>query len=146
LVNYFRQDALVSVARITTQLTPDSLLPLEQFSIGGGNTVRGYRQNQRVADNGIFGSWELRLPVYNQPDVYGRIELAPFFDVGTVWENQGEVTSPRTLVSTGIGLRWQVDPFFEARLDWGIPLNEVDDRGDSLQDQGLIFSVRVQPF
>jgi len=34
------------VARIGTQLTPDSLLPLEQFSIGGVETVRGYRQSR----------------------------------------------------------------------------------------------------
>jgi len=30
------------VAQLAAQLTPDSLLPLEQFSLGGASTVRGY--------------------------------------------------------------------------------------------------------
>lgn len=35
------------------QLTPDSLLPFQQFVIGGGQSVRGYRQNIRSGDNGF---------------------------------------------------------------------------------------------
>ncbi len=46
---------IVLITKIDAQLTPDSLLPLERFSIGGGDTVRGYPQNQLVADNGIIG-------------------------------------------------------------------------------------------
>lgn len=41
----------VALARIAAQLTPDSLLPLEQFSIGGVDTVRGYRTSQRALHN-----------------------------------------------------------------------------------------------
>lgn len=51
------------VARIDTQLTPDLLLSLEQFSLGGVDTVRGYQQNQLVADNGLLASLEFRIPL-----------------------------------------------------------------------------------
>lgn len=53
---------ILFVARAAAQLTPDSLLPLEQFSVGGIATVRGYGQNQLVTDNGVLGSLEVRLP------------------------------------------------------------------------------------
>ncbi|MFM7220552.1 MAG: ShlB/FhaC/HecB family hemolysin secretion/activation protein [Nodosilinea sp.] len=41
------------VSRLNTQLTPDSLLPLERFSLGGAETVRGYSENQLVTDNAV---------------------------------------------------------------------------------------------
>ncbi len=41
---------ILLLTRITTQLTPDSLLSLEKFSIGGVDTVWGYRQNQLVQE------------------------------------------------------------------------------------------------
>lgn len=62
---YARQfnNNFVLLARISTQLTPDSLLSLEQISIAGSDTIRGYRSNQSVADNGVVGSLELRIPL-----------------------------------------------------------------------------------
>jgi len=134
------------IARAAAQLTGDSLLPLEQFSIGGVDTVRGYRQNQRVGDNGIVGSVEVRIPLVQDSNGFGLLQLTPFFDVGTIWNNDGAIADPSTLVSTGLGLRWQLDSRFLARLDWGIPLVSIDKQGDSLQDNGIFFSIRVQPF
>jgi hemolysin activation/secretion protein len=134
------------IARVGTQLTPDSLLPLEQFSIGGIDTVRGYRQNQRVGDNGVVGSIEARIAIVRDLGGIGLIQLAPFLDVGTIWNNNGAVPSPNTLIGLGLGLRWQLAPYVSARLDYGIPLIPISDQGDSLQDSGIFFSVRVQPF
>ena len=138
-------DAIL-IARTGAQLSFDSLLPIEQFSIGGIDTVRGYRQNQRVADNGIVGSIEVRYPIIRNPDGIGTIQLASFFDIGTVWNNKGEIPSPSTLASIGLGLRWQLEPYFSARLDWGIPLISISQEGNSLQDNGIYFSIRFQPF
>lgn len=133
----------VFVTRVAAQLTPDSLLPLEQFSIGGVDTVRGYRQNQRIGDNGIVGSAEIRIPVVRDPDGFGLIQLAPFIDAGTIWSIRNGDSS--TLVGTGLGLRWQLGSL-SAQLDWGIPLIDVERQGNSLQDNGLYFLVRWQPF
>ena len=136
----------ILIARTGAQLSFDSLLPIEQFSIGGIETVRGYRQNQRVADNGIIGSVEVRFPIVRKSSGFGAIQLAPFFDIGTVWNHKDGIPSPSTLASLGLGLRWQLDPYLSARLDWGIPLISVSDKGNSLQDNGLYFSIRFQPF
>lgn len=136
---------VLGVARFATQLTPNSLLPLEQFSIGGIDTVRGYRQNQRVGDNGAIASLELRVPLIRDPEGWGSIQMAPFIDVGTVWQTSGKVASPNTLVSGGLGVRWQHERF-SARLDWGFPLSDIERRGESLQDNGVVFSFQVYPF
>ncbi|MBE9148017.1 ShlB/FhaC/HecB family hemolysin secretion/activation protein, partial [Coleofasciculus sp. LEGE 07092] len=145
LVQALGNDAIL-IARAGAQLSFDSLLPLEQFSIGGIDTVRGYRQNQGVADNGIIGSLEVRLPIIQEPEGIGTIELAPFFDIGTVWNHEGEASRSRTLASIGLGLLWQFEPSISAQLYWGIPLISVEDEGDSLQDNGITFSIRYQLF
>ena len=131
------------VARIDAQLTPASLLSLERFSIGGVDTVRGYRQNRLVSDNGILGSVEVRVPLTSDPKV---LQLAPFFEIGTAWNNRDIDPNPATIASLGLGLRWLITPNLSLRLDYGIPLISVDDRGNSLQENGFYFSVRYQPF
>lgn len=134
---------IVMLARIDTQLTPSSLLTLERFSIGGVDTVRGYRQNQLVTDNGILGSVEVRLPLTSNPNV---LQIAPFFDIGTVWNNRDSDPDPATIASLGLGLRWLISPDLSLRLDYGIPLIKLDNQGNSLQDEGFHFSLRYQPF
>ena len=131
------------VARINTQLTPDSLLSLERFSIGGVDTVRGYSQNQGVGDNGIVGTVEVRLPLTSNPRI---LQLSPFFEIGTVWNNRDANPEPATIAGLGLGLDWLITSDLSLRLDYGIPLIEVDDEGNSLQDNGLYFSLRYQPF
>lgn len=131
------------VARIDTQLTLDSLLSLERFSIGGVDTVRGYQQNQLVADNGILGSVEVRLPLTSNPRI---LQIAPFFEIGTVWNNEEIDPNPTTIASLGLGLNWLVTPNLSLGLDYGIPLISSGDQGNSLQENGFYFSLRYQPF
>ncbi|NEO03177.1 MAG: ShlB/FhaC/HecB family hemolysin secretion/activation protein, partial [Moorea sp. SIO3I7] len=121
---------------------PDSLLSLEKFTLGGRDTVRGYRQNQIIADNGILGGVEARILLTSD----SRLQLTPFFEIGTTWNNQGIQPNPATIAGVGLGLRWQIGSGFNLRLDYGIPLIGVDNQGDSLQDNGIYFAVDYQPF
>ncbi|MCS6812359.1 MAG: ShlB/FhaC/HecB family hemolysin secretion/activation protein [Cyanobacteria bacterium] len=138
-------DAIV-ITRVAAQLTGDSLLPIEQFGIGGVDTVRGYRQNQRVGDSGIIGSIEVRVPIVRNAAGESVLQLTPFFDIGTVWSNRNENGAAATLASIGTGLRWQINPTMAARLDIGIPLLDATKLGNSLQDSGIYFSLQYQPF
>ncbi|MEM9005109.1 MAG: ShlB/FhaC/HecB family hemolysin secretion/activation protein [Cyanobacteria bacterium P01_F01_bin.86] len=131
------QDRLL-VTRVSAQLTPDALLPLEQFSLGGVSTVRGYRENQLVADNGVVGSVELRLPLSAIP---GELELTPFVEGGIGWSNGGEAPDLEGLASIGLGLHWQVESDFSVHLDYGYPLIDLDQERDTLQEQGVYFSL-----
>lgn len=131
------------VSRLSTQLTPDSLLPLERFGFGGVGTVRGYPQNQLVTDNGVLGSIEARIPITRNPN---RLQLTPFVEAAHGWNNTTPDPTEDTLFSLGLGVRWLITSDLSVRVDYGIPLIDVGDRGNSLQDNGLYFSVRYQPF
>ncbi|WP_235115592.1 ShlB/FhaC/HecB family hemolysin secretion/activation protein [Desmonostoc muscorum] len=132
----------ILLTRLNAQFTGDSLLSLEKFSIGGVDTVRGYRQNEFVADNGITGSVEARIPITSS----NALQIAPFFDVGTAWNNGGNSSNSETFASLGLGLIWQPIRDFNLRLDYGIPLIDVNREGNTLQDNGFSFSLRYQPF
>ncbi|MHC5829526.1 MAG: BamA/TamA family outer membrane protein, partial [Nostoc sp.] len=110
---------------------------------GGVDTVRGYRQNELVADNGVVGSVEVRIPVASNVET---LQLIPFFDIGTAWNNRGMNTDPQTIASLGLGLNWQPLRGLVLRTDYGVPLSGTSDRGNSLQDNGFNFSVLYQPF
>ena len=128
------------LAKINAQLTPDALLPLEKISLGGIDTVRGYRQNELVTDNGINASVELRFPLTSD----NSLQIRPFFDIGTVWNNQTENIESKTIAGLGLGLSWQPQPDLLLQIDYGIPLLTIEDQGNSLQENGLYFSLRYQ--
>lgn len=132
---------IVLISRVAAQLTPDSLLSLERFSLGGIDTVRGYRQNELVSDNGIVGSLELRIPLTKNPSL---LQLTPFVEMGRAW-NRGNADR-QTISSIGAGLRWLITPKLDLRLDYGIPLVSRNNSGNSLQDNGIYFSLRYQLF
>jgi hemolysin activation/secretion protein len=128
------------------QLTPEALVPLEQIGIGGFDSVRGYRQDSLLTDNGAFLIAEVRYPILRTRDREGILHLVPFFDIGTGWNREEENPDPATLVSVGVGLNWEYSDRLNARIEWGIPLVEVESRGDSLQEDGIYFSVEFTPF
>ena len=137
------------VARFDSQIASDPLLPLEQFAVGGFYSVRGYRENAVVRDNGLAGSLELRLPVYarRNPDV--RVELAPFFDVGRSWNDTSRVGAaneePLTLASLGLGLRVAYAKWGRAEIYWGRRLESIGSLGSGdLQDDGVQFRLSLR--
>ncbi|MBH8561573.1 ShlB/FhaC/HecB family hemolysin secretion/activation protein [Nostoc sp. CENA67] len=132
--------------RSNVQLAANSLLSIEQFSLGGQGTVRGYRQDALLADNGIFASAELRLPIVRFKEVQGTLQVAPFIDVGTVWNTGRENPQSNTLVGSGLGLLWQMGDRFTARLDWGIPLVNIDTNKRTWQENGLYFQLQYKAF
>lgn len=146
-VQQLSNDQLLIVG-IDLQLTPDSLLPSQQFVIGGGQSVRGYRQNARFGDNGLRFSIEDRITVLRDEAGSATLQLAPFIDVGTVWnepDNPNESRDQTFLAGAGLGLLWEPLPGFNVRLDYGIPFVELSDRGENAQDEGFYFSVYYQP-
>ncbi|MEL6786525.1 MAG: ShlB/FhaC/HecB family hemolysin secretion/activation protein [Cyanobacteria bacterium J06607_15] len=139
-VRRLREDFLF-LLRGDAQFSGGSLVPLEQFRIGGVNSARGYRQDLSLGDNGLFASAELRIPVLRFQRFDGLIQVAPFFDVGTVW-NSGDVeVTNATLPAVGVGLNLSLGTNFNARLDWGIPLTSVESEDNSLQEDGIYFSL-----
>ena len=129
------------------QLANDALVPLEQFAVGGRRSVRGYRQDTLLTDNGTFVSAEVLVPVLRASRVDGILHVAPFVDFGVGWNGgDSEDPDPNSLVGLGVGLQWRMGDRLTARFDWGIPLTDIDDGDETLQEQGLYFSVEYNPF
>jgi hemolysin activation/secretion protein len=128
------------------QLADGSLVPLEQFGLGGQTSVRGYRQDQLLTDNGLLVSAEVRLPILRSRSLDGLLQIIPFLDVGTGWNADDPDPDPSTLVSVGLGLQWQMANTLTARIDWGIPLVDVKQEGNTWQDNGVYFSIVYSPF
>ena len=136
------------------QLASTTLLASEQFGLGGINSVRGYRQDFLLADNGALASVELRLPIMRLPQWNGVMQVTPFVDVGTAWNNSSSIdknntntnTNTNILASVGLGLRWSQSNNFTAGIEWGIPLVTVDTQSNTWQENGLYFFVQYNPF
>lgn len=136
----------VFLIRSDIQLAPRSLFPQEQFSLGGGLSVRGYRQDALLGDNGLFISSEFRFPILRVREWDATLQLTPFVDFGTVWNSNEVELAEETLSSVGVGLRIQVGTRFSAQLDWGIPFVDIETNGDSLQEEGIYFYLRYRAF
>jgi hemolysin activation/secretion protein len=136
-------DSNFLIAQFDLQLSPDALTPSQQFVIGGGQSLRGYRQNARSGDSGWRFSLEDRLAIARNAAGNPVLQLAPFIDLGAVW-NVKDPVKQNFLSAGGVGLIWQ--PFDRAnlRLDYALPFRTVQERGSTLQDKAFYFSFNYQ--
>jgi hemolysin activation/secretion protein len=137
LRRYDQLAGIQTLFRTDVQLSTSALLSLEQFSVGGHATVRGYRENTLVRDNGLVSSLEVRIPLY--ADAAGRsLHLAPFGDIGRSWNTNRD--GSMTLYSVGLGLRARLSERLEGEVYWAEALRDVSNPPDhDLQDDGLQF-------
>jgi hemolysin activation/secretion protein len=136
------------VAQLDAQLASKPLLSIEQFAIGGGQSVRGFRQNVRSADNGIRLSVENRITIQRDAAGTQTLALAPFIDTGLVWNQANnpdtQFPSQNFLAGIGLGVIWQPTSQWNIRVDYGLPLVNLQDRGTNIQDSGFYFSVNYK--
>jgi hemolysin activation/secretion protein len=124
-------------------ISGDQLVPISQFSLGGSNSVRGYRQDAIIADSGVLMAAELAMPVLD----LGRdqqLSLIPFAGTGIAWNNGAQrALDQNFLASAGLGVRYEWDGF-TARVNYAVPFTEVERESDRLQEAGLDFSLNYQ--
>lgn len=136
------------IVQADLQLSANSLLSSQQFVIGGGQSLRGYRQNVRSGDNGVRFSIEDRITLKRDASGLPKLQLAPFFDAGTVWNvssNPNKLTNQTFLAGLGLGVLWEPIPRVNVRVEYALPLVRISDRGDNLQDSGIYFNIIYTP-
>jgi hemolysin activation/secretion protein len=137
------------------QLAADPLFPIEQYSVGGLDTVRGYRENTIVRDNGWSGTVEVRVPTFQlqvpgiepSPEL-GWVELVPFFDIGRAWntDRPDPPEQQKMISSAGMGLRWSPAEDWLFEISWAYTFDDVgapEDK-DLLIDNGINFLIRTR--
>ncbi len=130
------------VGRVDVQLTGDKLVSLEQFSLGGSTTVRGYPESEFVRDQGFVGSLELRVPILRTVRGEDLLQVATFVDYGQSW-NSGTTFGPQGIGSVGVGVRLR--PFSGILLTgyWGARLRDVPEPDNYLQKAGVSLSATI---
>ncbi|MCZ6860012.1 MAG: ShlB/FhaC/HecB family hemolysin secretion/activation protein [Alphaproteobacteria bacterium] len=127
------------IFRADIQLSDDPLLPLEKFAVGGIDSVRGYRQNQLVRDEGYAVSFEFRMPIFRSESGQSNLQLAAFVDAGRAENKDAPNPDPDSIESIGLGILWNPHPKFHAELYWAEALDDIDNPSDTLQDDGVHF-------
>lgn len=132
--------------RSNIQLSDEPLLPLEQIAIGGMHTVRGYRENQLVRDQGFSVSAEFRMPLLDT----GRqqLQLIPFMDYGEAWNHvpQSGEQGGNALHSVGIGFEWRYQPVLVEFYYGHALLTPQNKQSKDIQDDGIHFQARWDVF
>jgi hemolysin activation/secretion protein len=142
-VQVLSPDAIL-VASLNSQLSANPLLPSQQFTLGGTDTVRGFRQNVLTGDNGIRLSLETRLiALRDDKSKRSLLQLAPFIDIGTVWNNPSNPTllpSQTFLAAGGLGIIVEPIEKLLLRFDLAVPFVNPQNRGTNLQDVSIYFN------
>jgi len=128
------------VMRATLQRSADRMLALDGLSVGGVNSVRGYRENELVRDMGEYINLEFDYPLLRDAATGLSVNLIPFMDYGAA-RNLGGPTS--MLASAGLAARLaykgvNVDLVLAKRLKEG---DSPASAGASLQDAGIHLQV-----
>jgi hemolysin activation/secretion protein len=140
------------ICRAIYQIANENLLGSEQLGLGGYDTVRGYDEREANGDTGYFLSAEVRTPGVSIGEVLGfktftdSLQFLGFIDYGgvSIYTNhtypeiyQATTNQNFTLMSVGPGVRYSINPYFSARLDYGwqmtdtgvSPITRRDDSG-----------------
>lgn len=117
-----------------TQLSTGTLLPLEQFGLGGFYSVRGYVDRAVNVDDALLLNAEVRTPkislmqnLNKMSDPVDALSGVAFLDMGFGQQNSTVGTEQKsyTLVGIGPGLRYDIGQWLHARFDWGIRLSKI---------------------
>jgi len=105
------------------QYTRDSLVPGEQFGVGGASSVRGFAEREIADDKGYQTTAEIYTPnlCSNMQKVATQCQLLGFYDNARTFRNNplpGEQT--RTSIgSVGFGLRLTMSKSLILQIDYG---------------------------
>ncbi|MEM7707738.1 MAG: ShlB/FhaC/HecB family hemolysin secretion/activation protein [Pseudomonadota bacterium] len=134
------------ILRGDLQKTFDGLLPLEKLSIGGRTSVRGYRQNLMVRDNGWVASAEFRMPAFRDSNGRSKFQWSVFADIGRGWNEDFDTPEPKSIASVGAGFLWDPLPGLHTELYLAHGFEDIEFSDSDPQDDGIHLLVRYDIF
>lgn len=118
--------------RFNGQLSFANLLPSELFTLGGQSTVRGYENRTLNREEGICANFEVFSPPIKFISYINRLaqdhlEFLTFIDFGYAkeYKKTSLYTGEKTLLGTGLGLRYYIGNNLSLKFDWGYPIFKV---------------------
>ena len=130
--------------KVDGQSASDTLITAVRKTLGGGNSVRGYREQEVMGDQALLATLELRTPLFHNfipglrasdefleanPDAWQRhrVQLVAFTDYGyaSVKKPVAGEEPDAALFSAGLGLRLGLTKYSQLRFDYGYPFLKV---------------------
>lgn len=117
-------------SRLDGQVADSPLISNEEYAAGGVDSVRGYQESEKQADDALAMSFELRSPNLKPGhwEALQQAELFAFTDAADL-----HIKSPlpgakpdKFLWSTGVGVRLNAIEHVQATLIWAHPLKNGD--------------------
>lgn len=122
--------------RLSGQYSDDILVSLEQFSIGGPDTVRAYPTAEFLADTGGFASleWIVNAPGFASRPAFGgrtwgqifQVSLFVDYATGRLTEALPGEDDTIDLSGWGVALQFNVPNGYFARVDVATPLSQAE--------------------
>ena len=114
--------------------SPDLLVPLEQYTVGGPNNVRGYQPTEDLFDRAVFGSveWIINAPFIADQPAFGNrtwgemLQFSLFFDLAAGKKNSilpGEKQS-ENYKALGFALSFNNPNAFSGKLTIAEPIGQ----------------------
>ena len=130
--------------RAEAQFSDDLLTSIEQFVIGGPNSVRAYPIAEYLGDEGTFGSLEWIFQVVDKPNSSFSISAFGDFANGKLNDPLANEIADQDLSGWGVGLSFtrtaDSGNQFGFRLDIATPTSDPDpSNGDDPQYYGSMF-------
>jgi hemolysin activation/secretion protein len=133
--------------KLDGQLADQPLIANEQYTAGGMESVRGYRESALAGDNAFHAVAELSAPDLAPRFGLGeRFRIAPylFYDCAALWVKDPlpSQDSAMNLQGTGVGARGILFRDLEYQVDWAVALSDTASTkaGDSL----IYFKIKYQ--
>ena len=122
------------------QWSPDLLVPLEQYTIGGPTNVRAYRPTEALFDRAVFGSveWIINAPFIADQPAFGNrtwgelLQLSFFYDMaaGKLNGNLPTEKQSQNYKAVGFALSFNNPKEFSSKITIASPIGEPDPEND----------------
>lgn len=112
------------ITHFSWQLSPNTLPASQRFNLGGSQTLRGLPSGVISGDNGIAFSIEDRVTIMRKKSGAPLLQLSPYLEMGTVWNqaNLGQSDPLGLLGTAGLGINWQPTGNWSMRMDVAMPV------------------------
>jgi hemolysin activation/secretion protein len=117
--------------KVDGQVADQPLIDNEQYSAGGVDSVRGYKESEALGDHALHATVEFSLPdPLKKFGIGKRLQMSPylFYDVARLMlkdplPGQDENI---TLQGVGAGVRGSLLKYLEYQFDWAMALSKTD--------------------